>query len=82
MMAVYKCYAFRLKRKNLLPPTPDAHSPLLALSVFIGAGQPQQNGEVRNSNLEWVRPVISSLMDVGINLHSSLEAALGWVLDK
>ena len=50
-MAVHKGYAFRLKRKNLLSPTPDACSPLLALSVFIGAGQPLQHGEVRDSYL-------------------------------
>ena len=50
-MAVHKGYAFRLKRKNLLSPTPDACSPLLVLSVFIGAGQPLQHGEVRDSYL-------------------------------
>ena len=31
--------------------------PLLALRVFIGAGQPLQHGEVRDTNLAWVRPV-------------------------
>ena len=41
-MAVHKCYAFRLKRKNLLSSTPDACSPLLASSAFIGAGQQGQ----------------------------------------
>ena len=30
-MAVHKCYVFRLKRKNLLSPTPDACCALLAL---------------------------------------------------
>ena len=33
-MAVHKCFAFHLKRKNPLPPTPDSCNPLLALSVF------------------------------------------------
>ena len=56
-MAIHKCYAFRLKRKNLLSPKPDAWSPLLALSAFIGAGRPLQHGEVRDSSLAWVRPV-------------------------
>ena len=31
--------------------------PLLALRVFIGASQPLQHGEVRDTNLAWVRPV-------------------------
>ena len=56
--AVHKCYAFRLKRNNLLSPTPDICRPLLALSVFIGAGQPLEHGEVRDSNLASVGPVV------------------------
>ena len=57
MMAFHKCYASRLKRKNIFSRTPDACSPLLALSVFIGDGQPLRHGEVRNIYLAWVRPV-------------------------
>ena len=57
-MAVPKCYAFRLKQKYILSPTPDACSSLLALSVCNGAGQPVQQGEVRDSNLAWMGPVI------------------------
>ena len=49
-MAIHKYYAFRIRRKNILSPTPDACSLLLALSVFIGAGQPLQCGEVSDSN--------------------------------
>ena len=56
--AVHKCYAFRLKRNNLLSPTPDICSPLLALSVFIGAGQPLEHGQVRDSNLASMGPVV------------------------
>ena len=33
-MAVHKCCTFRLKRKNLLSPTPDACCPLLALRII------------------------------------------------
>ena len=41
-MAVHKCYAFRLKRKNLLSPTPDAYCPLLALrSIQLMTGKPR-----------------------------------------
>ena len=58
VMAVCKCYAFRLKWKNLILPTPGVCNPLLALSVFIGAGQPLQHGEVRDSSLAWMRPVL------------------------
>ena len=58
IMAIHKCYAFPLKRENLLSPTPDACGPLLALSVFIGAGQPLQHGEVTDSYLAWVRFVV------------------------
>ena len=29
----------------------------ILLKVFIGAGQPPQHGEVRDTNLAWVRPV-------------------------
>ena len=61
IMAIHKCYAIRLKLKNLLSPTPHACSPLLALSIFIGAGQPLQHGEVRDSYLAWVRPVVPSV---------------------
>ena len=69
IMAIHKCYAIRLKRKNLLSPTPDACSPLLALSVFIGAGQSLQHSEVRGSYLAWVRPVfISPLCEIKLNL--------------
>ena len=57
IMANDKCFAIRLKRKNLLLPTPDACSQLLALSGFIRAGQPLQHGEARDSYLAWVRPV-------------------------
>ena len=49
---------FAWSGKIFLSPTPDACSPLLVLSVFIGAGQPLQHGEVKASNLAWVRPVI------------------------
>ena len=41
-MAVHKCFAFRLKRKNLLSPTPDARCPLLALrSIQLMTGEPR-----------------------------------------
>ena len=41
-MAVHKCCTFRLKRKNLLLPTPDACCPLLALrSIQLMTGEPQ-----------------------------------------
>ena len=30
-----------------------------SMSVFIGAGQPLQRGEIRDSHLAWVRPVLS-----------------------
>ena len=41
-MAVYKCYALRLKRKNLLSPTPDACCPLLALrNIQLMTGEPR-----------------------------------------
>ena len=38
--------------------------PLLALRVFIGAGQPLQHGEVRDTNLAWVRPVITTISHI------------------
>ena len=39
-MAGHKWYAFRLKRKNLLSPTPDACCPLLALrSIQLMTGE-------------------------------------------
>ena len=44
--------------QNLLSSTPGLCNPLLALSVFIGAGQPLQHGKVIDSNLAWVRPVV------------------------
>ena len=45
----------------------SAHPSLLSSQcwpwgVFIGAGQPLQHGEARDSNLAWVRPVDISLM--------------------
>ena len=41
IMAVHKCCTFRLKRKNLLSPTPDACCPLLALrSIPLMTGEP------------------------------------------
>ena len=41
-MAVHKCCTFRLKRKNLLSPTRDVCSPLLALrSIQLKTGEPQ-----------------------------------------
>ena len=41
-MAIHKCYAFRLKRKNLLSPTPDACCLLLALrSIQLMTGELQ-----------------------------------------
>ena len=33
--------------------------------VFIGAGQPLQHGEVRDTNLAWVRPVLYSALRYG-----------------
>ena len=70
IMAIHKYYAICLKR---LSPTPDACSPLLALSVFIGAGQPLQHSEVRGSYLAWVRPVfISPLCEIKLNLLSTV----------
>ena len=47
-----------LFNRALNPAHPTLPSgPLLALSVFIGAGQPLQHGEVRDTNLAWVGPV-------------------------
>ena len=41
-MAVHKCCTFRLKRKNLLSPTPDARCALLALrSIQLMTGEPR-----------------------------------------
>ena len=41
-MAVHKCCTFRLKRKNLLSPTPDACCALLALrSIQLMTGEPR-----------------------------------------
>ena len=41
-MAVHKCQPFRLKRKNLLSPTPDACCPLLALrGIQLMTGEPR-----------------------------------------
>ena len=51
-----------LFNRTLNPAHPTLPSgPLLALSVFIGAGQPLQHGEVRDTNLAWVGPVVQSL---------------------
>ena len=63
VMAVHKGYAFSIKWKNLLSPTPGVCSPFLALSVLIGAGHPLQHGEVRDSNLALLGPL--SLTDQG-----------------
>ena len=42
IMAVHKCCTFRLKRKNLLSPTPDACCALLALrSIQLMTGEPR-----------------------------------------
>ena len=42
IMAVHKCCTFRLKRKNLLSPTPDACCPLLALRIIqLMTGEPR-----------------------------------------
>ena len=46
------CITF--KKENILSPTPGSSGPLLALSVFVGAGQPLQHAEVRDTNLAWV----------------------------
>ena len=67
-MAIHKCYAFRLKLKNLLLPTPDACSPLLALSVFIGAGQLLQHGEVSNNHLRAISQEITQPAITKINM--------------
>ena len=53
------CITF--KRKNLSSPTPGSSGPLLALSVFIGHGQRLQLGEVRDTNLAWVGPVLRTI---------------------
>ena len=54
-MAVHKYCNFRLKRKNILSPTPDVCSPLLALrSIQLMTGEPRP----RYSYLARVRPVI------------------------
>ena len=42
IMVVHKCYAFCLKRKNILSPTPDACCPLLAVrSIQLMTGEPR-----------------------------------------
>ena len=54
-MAVHKCCTFRLKRKNLLSPTPDACCALLALrSIQLMTGEPPVT---RSSYLARVGPV-------------------------
>ena len=59
-MAVHKCCTFRLKRKNLLSPTPDARCALLALrSIQLMTGE-LDLGTTRSSYLAWVGPVINS----------------------
>ena len=67
-MAIHKCYCFSLKWKNLLSPTPDACSPLLALSVFTGASRLLQQGEVKDSYLAWVRPVVLTCPASGLSI--------------
>ena len=51
------CITFKTE-KNLSSPTPGSSGPFLALSVFIGHGQGLQHGEVRDTNLAWVGPVL------------------------
>ena len=46
-MAYHKCYAFRLKRKNLLSPNTDACCPLLAMRIIQ-----RMTGEPRYSALQ------------------------------
>ena len=42
IIAVHKCCTFRLKRKNILSPTPDACCPLLALrNIQLMTGEPR-----------------------------------------
>ena len=54
----------------------SAHPSLLSSrcwpwGLFIGAGQPLQHGEVRDTNLAWLRPVIGAASQIAKTLGST-----------
>ena len=60
----------------------SAHPSLLSSrcwpwGVFIGAGQPLQHGEVRDTNLAWVRPVHKM---IPAKIHVFWPGSLSWTL--
>ena len=88
IMAVHKCCTFRLKRKNILSPTPDACCALLALRVFSSWLASRDLGTARSSYLAWVGPVVWPISQINphhgpwnsltVDVLSSLQGLVDW----